>query len=148
MTRYAVITFVMLAIGRSAPTSFAQSTWPVVTSSRMPSLALTRAGAPVTLIAGTGGGTTLARAAAFGGTFAETFWEEATRLSPLVLYATPGAAEHPATSPTTSAPAHPAKSVRGHARITLRCVRVPSPWLARPPAPSARTRSRRLHRIR
>src|SRR5690348_12672586 len=54
MTRYAVITLAMLAIGRAAFADLAHSTCPVVASARIPAFALTLRGAPATAMCGPG----------------------------------------------------------------------------------------------
>ena len=59
----AVITLVMLAIGRSVLRPDDQSTWPVAASARMPAFALTPRGAPVTTIRGPAGAVGAAGAA-------------------------------------------------------------------------------------
>jgi hypothetical protein len=54
MTRYAVITFVTDAIGRSVSGAFDHSTCPLLASTRIPDGAFTPDGAPVTVSDGDG----------------------------------------------------------------------------------------------
>src|SRR5215510_7022497 len=116
MTTRAVITLVRLAIGRTAYPAFAHSTWPVAASARMPALALTPRGAPVTSMCGPAGGVVAAgwRPA---GALAEVAPGDG-RAVPLPS-ASPGAAEQLATDPPATI-VKPAITSRADSRIALR----------------------------